>query len=68
MTTFRTKENLKGVVYDEAKKDRLFVEDLHAIEEAINAIEEALGPSYVGAFLTLTERLADIESRLSALE
>lgn len=68
MTTFREKQNRPSIVFDENDKTHLYVEDIQAIEEAINFLEEKLGDSFVGAFTTLTERLADIEERLSVLE
>lgn len=68
MTTFREKQNRAGIVFDVDDKTHIYVEDFVAIENAINEIEEGLGTAYVGAFMTLTERLADIEERLSLLE
>jgi len=68
MTTFREKENRQGVLFDETDKTHIYVEDFQAVEEAINTIEQNLGDTYVGAFTTLSERLTDIEERLSLLE
>lgn len=42
--TPRTKENRRGVVYDETKKNFLFAEDLTKIEDEIIEVEEHLTP------------------------
>lgn len=47
-TTFRTFTNRPGVVYDENKTSVIFAEDINAITQAINDIEEN-GPGGVGA-------------------
>lgn len=45
MPTFRTLQNVPGVVYDETKLSTIFAEDINAIHEAINNIEVGEGSS-----------------------
>lgn len=68
--TFRDKENLPGLVYDADDKRTFFVEDIVAVQEAIIAIETALGTPFslsdfvkvtgnqtIGGVKTLTDQL-----------
>lgn len=57
----RTLENVTGVVYDAAKKTKIFAEDLLGLGDEVTAIEETLGVNPQGDFDTVAERIAEIE-------
>lgn len=56
----RVIENVPGVVYDAAKKTRIFAEDVQEMGDEITAIETTLGTNPQGAF-------SDVDARLNAL-
>lgn len=44
---FRTFTNLPGMIYNEAKSDIPFAEDLNKIVNSVVAIEDAIGQNYI---------------------
>lgn len=61
---FTTKQNIPGILYDEADTTTVYAEDCNSTNSSVVAIEETLGTNPQGVFDTVVGRLENIESEL----
>jgi len=64
----REVENKAGVIYDADKKKVLYAEDIIKTNDEIVAIETELGANPKGSYGSVAAFLADLLSRVEALE